>query len=64
VDVTARELLITIALICQPVRGEQPSFNRRMTRVFMEGLGGQRPLGGGASRGAGSQSPSGLCATV
>jgi AcrR family transcriptional regulator len=38
-DVTAREILMTIALICQPVRGQQPSFNRRMTRVFMEGLG-------------------------
>jgi AcrR family transcriptional regulator len=36
--VTAREVLTTIALICQPVRGEQPSFNQRMTRVFMEGL--------------------------
>jgi hypothetical protein len=42
-DVTAREVLTTIALISQPVRGEQPSFNRRMTRVFMEGLG--RALG-------------------
>jgi AcrR family transcriptional regulator len=38
-DVTAREVLIAIALICQPVRGEQPSFNQRMTRVFMAGLG-------------------------
>ena len=38
-DVTAREVLTTIALICQPVRGEQPSFNQRMTRVFMDGLG-------------------------
>ena len=37
-DVTAREVLTTIALISQPVPGEQPSFNRRMTRVFMEGL--------------------------
>ena len=37
-DVTAREVLMTIALICQPVRGEQPGFNQRMTRVFMEGL--------------------------
>ena len=37
--VTAREVLMTIALICQPVPGEQPSFNQRMTRVFMEGLG-------------------------
>jgi AcrR family transcriptional regulator len=38
-DVTAREVLTTIALICQPVPGEQPSFNQRMTRVFIEGLG-------------------------
>ena len=30
---------MAIALICQPVHGEQPSFNQRMTRVFMEGLG-------------------------
>lgn len=37
-DVTAREVLMTIALICQPVPGEQPGFNQRMTRVFMEGL--------------------------
>jgi AcrR family transcriptional regulator len=37
-DVTSREILTTIALICQPVRGEQPSFNQRMTRVFIEGL--------------------------
>jgi len=51
-DVTARELLTTIALMCQPVRGEQPSFNQRMTRVFMEGLGrvakaGAEPVKGG-----------------
>ena len=38
-DVTAREILATVALICQPVPGEQPSFNQRMTRVFMQGLG-------------------------
>jgi hypothetical protein len=37
-EVTAREVLMTIALICQPVQGEKPSFNQRMTRVFMEGL--------------------------
>ena len=42
-DVTAREILTTIALICQPVRGEQPSFNQRMTRVFIEGLNGAAP---------------------
>jgi AcrR family transcriptional regulator len=37
-DVTAREVLTTIALICQPVRGEQAGFNQRMTQVFMAGL--------------------------
>jgi AcrR family transcriptional regulator len=41
-DVTAREVLMTVALICQPVPGEQPCFNQRMTRVFMEGLGHPR----------------------
>jgi len=58
-DVPAREILTTIALICQPVPGGQPSFNQRMTRVFMEGLGrvthaGVDPVQGGgqAERGA------------
>jgi transcriptional regulator SbtR-like protein len=37
-DVTAREVLMTIALICQPVRGQQPSFNQRITREPMDGL--------------------------
>ncbi len=37
-DVTAREVLVTVALLCQPVRGAQPGFNRRMARVFMDGL--------------------------
>jgi AcrR family transcriptional regulator len=41
-EVTPREVLMTIALICQPVRGEQLSFNRRMSRVFMEGLADRR----------------------
>jgi hypothetical protein len=41
-EVTPREVLMTIALICQPVRGEQLSFNQRMTRVFMEGLADRR----------------------
>jgi AcrR family transcriptional regulator len=46
-DITAREVLLTIALMCQPVPGAQPSFNQRMTRVFMEGLGrvAQAPAG-------------------
>jgi AcrR family transcriptional regulator len=39
-DVTARETLLTVALICQPVRGTKPTFYERMTRVFMEGLRG------------------------
>jgi AcrR family transcriptional regulator len=37
-DVTAREVLTTIALISQPVPGEQPTFNQRMSRVFLDGL--------------------------
>jgi hypothetical protein len=37
-DVSAREILTTIALLCQPVRGEQPGFNQRMTEVFIDGL--------------------------
>jgi AcrR family transcriptional regulator len=37
-DVTAREVLITIALICQPVPGERYTFNQRMTHVFLDGL--------------------------
>jgi AcrR family transcriptional regulator len=38
-DVTARDVLTAVALICQPVPGEPPSFNQRMTRVFVQGLG-------------------------
>ena len=37
-DVTAREVLMTIALICQPVPGGQSSFNQRMAHVFVDGL--------------------------
>ena len=37
-DVTAREVLMAIALLCQPVPGEQPGFHQRMARVFMDGL--------------------------
>jgi AcrR family transcriptional regulator len=53
-DVAAREVLIAIALICQPVRGQKPSFNQRMTRVFMEGLApsASKPVRRHASRGA------------
>jgi AcrR family transcriptional regulator len=56
-DVTAREVLMTIALICQPVPGEQPGFNQRMTAVFMAGLGrgakaGAEPADGGGRAGS------------
>jgi len=37
-DVSAREILLTIALICQPVRGQHSGFNQRMTAVFTAGL--------------------------
>jgi AcrR family transcriptional regulator len=64
-DVTAREVLTTIALICQPVRGEQPSFNQRMTRVFVAGLGhvagaGAEPAEGGGQAECGVVAAGGL----
>ncbi|HEY5221523.1 MAG TPA: TetR/AcrR family transcriptional regulator [Microbacteriaceae bacterium] len=37
-DVTAREVLTTVALLCQPIPDGQPDFNQRMARVFMAGL--------------------------
>jgi len=37
-DVSAREVLTTIALISQPVPGERPDFNQRMVHVFLDGL--------------------------
>ncbi|BBZ63384.1 TetR/AcrR family transcriptional regulator [Mycolicibacterium monacense] len=36
--VSARDVLTTIALMCQPVPGETSSFNERMTKIFLEGL--------------------------
>lgn len=36
--VSARDVLTTIALMCQPVPGGTASFNERMTAVFLEGL--------------------------
>jgi hypothetical protein len=38
-EATAREILITVSLVCQPVRGQDAGFNQRMVRVFMQGLG-------------------------
>ena len=37
-DVTAKDVLLTVALMCQPVRGEDPHFNEHMVRVFTDGL--------------------------
>ena len=37
-DVSARDVLTTVALICHPVPGAQPDFNQRMTEVFLDGL--------------------------
>ncbi len=38
-DVSAREILVTIALLSQPVTSGEPDFNQRMARVFVQGLG-------------------------
>jgi AcrR family transcriptional regulator len=37
-DVSAREVLTTVALLCSPVGAEDPRFAHRMTQVFVEGL--------------------------
>ena len=37
-DITAREVLTTVALLCHPVPGEPPSFTRRMVQIFTDGL--------------------------
>lgn len=37
-DVTAQEILVTVALLCQPVPGEDHAFNERIVRLFVEGL--------------------------
>ena len=59
-DVTAREVLTTVALICQPVPGGQPSFNQRMTRVFMEGLSRVAQAGAEPVEGGGGQAGNGV----
>jgi AcrR family transcriptional regulator len=37
-EITGRELLSTVALLCQPVAGEDLSFNKHMVRIFTQGL--------------------------
>jgi AcrR family transcriptional regulator len=37
-EATASDIVLTVALLCQPVQGEEPRFNERMIRIFVEGL--------------------------
>jgi AcrR family transcriptional regulator len=37
-DVSATDLLYAVALLCQPVPGEQIAYNQRMVTVFTDGL--------------------------
>lgn len=39
-DVTARDLLYAVALLCQPVPGEGVAYNLRMVEIFIDGLHG------------------------
>jgi hypothetical protein len=36
--VSANDVLVTVALLCQPVGGEDRRFSERMIRTFIEGL--------------------------
>jgi AcrR family transcriptional regulator len=37
-EITGRELLSTVALLCQPVAGQEPRFNEHMVEIFTQGL--------------------------
>lgn len=37
-DVTASDVLLAVTLMCQPVRGQDVHFNKRMIRIFIAGL--------------------------
>jgi len=37
-DVTAKDLIHTVALLCQRVPGEELAYNQRMVAVFVDGL--------------------------
>ncbi|WP_223695028.1 TetR/AcrR family transcriptional regulator [Leifsonia poae] len=37
-EIAPAEVVLTVALLCQPVRGETPTFTERMIRIFVEGL--------------------------
>ncbi|MGI5320996.1 TetR/AcrR family transcriptional regulator [Actinomadura nitritigenes] len=43
-DVSAHEILLTVALLCQPVPGEAREVNDRLVRLFIEGLQRTGPL--------------------
>lgn len=49
-DVTPREILLTVALLSQPVRSARPDSNARMTQVFLDGLRRQEPSAPSASQ--------------
>ena len=44
-DIAARDILVTVSLLCQPVPGAPPDFSHRMTSVFIQGLGRPAPAG-------------------
>ncbi|MEZ0052941.1 AcrR family transcriptional regulator [Mycobacterium sp. MAA66] len=37
-DVSPKDLIYTVALLCQPVQGEELAYNQRMVAVFIDGL--------------------------
>jgi AcrR family transcriptional regulator len=37
-DVTTRDVILAVALMCQPIRSENHDLNERMIRIFIEGL--------------------------
>jgi len=37
-DVSAKDVIFAVALLCQPVTGEEIGYNRRMVAVFLDGL--------------------------
>jgi AcrR family transcriptional regulator len=37
-DVSARDMLHAVAMLCQPVPGEELAYNQRMVTVFVDGL--------------------------
>ncbi|HEY6891469.1 MAG TPA: hypothetical protein VI300_26925, partial [Solirubrobacter sp.] len=42
-DISARDLLSAVALLCHPVPGEGPEYSQRMVALLMDGLRAARP---------------------